>query len=143
MKVDHYHSGFEIRMLYSIWKITHDEKIGQAWKQYFEWYRAHLFTSDGLPKLTPKSFYPVNIHAVAEAILCLTVISEEDRTLDPTIEMLIEWSQETLEYRPGEYAYMIKKMPLLGAVKIKIPMFRWGQAWMLYALSCQLKSESV
>jgi hypothetical protein len=42
-----------------------------------------------------------------------------------------------MEYKPGEYVYLIKKLPILGEWRIKIPMIRWGQAWMFRAY-CEL-----
>jgi len=56
---------------------------------------------------------------------------EQRKYLDKTVE----WVIENMEDKEGEYLYLIKKLPLIGRYKIKIPMIRWGEAWMFRALS--------
>ncbi len=141
IRTDHYHSGFEIRMLYSIWEMTHIEKIKNSWEKYFHWYLHNMFTKEGIPKLTPASYYPVNIHSIAESILCLSSINTYKNDLNERIEKIIKWAEKEMEYKNGTYAYMIKYIPVFGEYKIKIPMLRWGQAWMFYALTVYLEPK--
>ncbi|TEU00900.1 MAG: hypothetical protein E3J23_01405, partial [Candidatus Stahlbacteria bacterium] len=68
--IDHYHSGFAIRCLYSIWKSTNDKKVYNSLKRYYKFYCGRMFTNEGIPKMTPKALFPINIHSCAEAILC-------------------------------------------------------------------------
>jgi len=142
IKVDHYHSGFEIRMLFSIWNDTQDEKIKTSWKRYFKWYKKEMFTSDGIPKLTPTNFYPVNIHSIAESMICLGTLNQYFKSLDSDIKIIEKYTTKKMQYKTGEYCYMIIKLPFVGEYKIKIPMLRWGQAWMLYAYSINLKDKN-
>ncbi len=62
---DHYHMGFEIRMLYSIWKMTNLEYLKDAWQKYFIFYLNNIFNDKGIPKLTKDDYYPINIHSIA------------------------------------------------------------------------------
>lgn len=142
IKVDHYHSGFEIRMLFSIWNDTKDEKIKTSWKRYFEWYKKEMFTTEGIPKLTPTNFYPVNIHSIAESMICLGTLNQYFKSLEPDIKIIEKYTTKKIQYKTGEYCYMIIKLPFFGEYKIKIPMLRWGQAWMLYAYSLNLKNKN-
>ena len=127
---DHYHMGFEIRMLYSIWKMIDLEYIKNSWQKYFDFYLNNMFNNKGIPKLTKDSYYPVNIHSIAESIFCLSTLNEYYRNLDDKIVKIIKFAQEELEFKKGEYCYLVKKLSLFGEYKLKIPMYRWGQAWM-------------
>lgn len=132
---DHYHSGFEIRMLYSIWKNTGDERFRTAYKKYFSWYLDNLFEDDGSPRLYPRYSDIINIHACSEAILCLSTLLPEHGDLKQRLETVLEWTLRTMEFRKGEYTYLIKRMPFIGDLRVDIPMIRWGQSWMYLALS--------
>ncbi len=133
--VDHYHSGFEIRSLHSLWKMSGLKEYQNAYRRYYDWYQKNMFTEHGLVKFSPDSYYPVNIHSVAEAILCQSILLDDHPGRLPYIDNLLSWTIENLEYSPGEFTYLIKRKPLLGEVNLRIPMMRWGQAWMFRALS--------
>ena len=135
IRTDHYHSGFEIRMLYGLWVTTGLEQFRQAYQKYYEWYLSNMFTEGGLVKLTPTRYYPVNIHAIAESILCQATLLDCYPERLYSIKSIIKWAEQNMEYKGGRYVYMIKKYPAFGEWKIKIPMIRWGQSWMLRALS--------
>jgi len=132
---DHYHSGFEIRMLYRLWKLTGMEKFKAAYLKYYSWYQSRMFTSDGRVKNGPESYYPVNIHSIAEGILCKAVLFEDHPDEFQQLKHIIYWGEKNMEYADGEYVYMIKKNPIIGEWHLRIPMLRWGQAWMFRALS--------
>ena len=52
-----------------------------------------------------------------------------------SIEKIVDWVIKNMEYKEGEYTYLINKVPLIGRWRIDVPMIRWGQAWMFRALS--------
>ncbi|MDX4059289.1 hypothetical protein Q6A89_02040 [Aliarcobacter skirrowii] len=136
IKFDHYHSGFEIRMLYNIWKNTNSLHIKNAWIKYFTFYNKYLFNKEHIPKLTVKKFYPVNIHAIAESILCLNQVNQYyENKYDFKIKLIYEWLEKNMKFDKGEYCYKIIKLPIIGEYKVKIAMYRWGQAWIFYALT--------
>jgi hypothetical protein len=130
---DHYHMGFEIRMLYSIWKISNLDYIKESWEKYVNFYLNNMFDKDGIPKLTKENYYPINIHSISESILCLSTLNEYYKNFNDKIERIINFSNKELEFKKGQYCYLIKKFPLMGEYKLKIPMYRWGQAWILLA----------
>lgn len=132
---DHYHSGFEIRALYGIWKNTSDTRFQKAYKKYLNWYTNNLFEDNIVPKFTPRSMYPIDIHSCSEAILCRATLLNDHPEQVEYLEKTVEWVMNNMEYKEGEYVYLIKNLPLVGEKKIKIPMIRWGQAWMFRALS--------
>lgn len=132
---DHYHSGFEIRALYGIWKNTNDNRFQKAYKKYFNWYINNLFEDKIVPRFTPRSMYPIDIHTCSEAILCRAALLVDHPEQMQYLNKTVEWVTKNMEYGEGEYVYLIKNLPLIGKWKIKVPMIRWGQAWMFRALS--------
>ena len=135
MVTDHYHSGFEIRMLYNLWKHTSLDRFRRAYQKYYSWYLKNMFTRVHIPKINAKRLYPVNIHACSEAILCTASLLPDHPEQRDNLLKTVEWVVRKMEHKPGTYTYMIKRLPILGKWTLKIPMIRWGQAWMLRALS--------
>jgi hypothetical protein len=128
--IDHYHTGFVLRALYSIYKITKDYqlfmKIGKCYHHYLE----NFFENNMVPKLKPGSKYPINIHSCAEAILCLSTLSEDFPEGLETLKRMTAWTIQNMQDKKGYFYYMV-----LPKRTIKIPYIRWAQAWMLNALS--------
>lgn len=134
INIDHYHSGFEIRCLYQLWKHTNHEPLKVAYKRYFNWYNTHMFKNNIIPLIKPKKLYPINIHACAESILCRSNLLTDHPEFKNHIYKTIKWISKKMEYKPGEYSYLRQK--LFGIpISTKIPMLRWGQAWMLKSMT--------
>lgn len=142
IRTDHYHSGFEIRMLFGLWKHTGDVRFKDSYEKYFKWYLKEMFVDNTIPKQTPDSFYPVNIHSCAESILCQATLLSEHRERERYLYETLMWVLRKMEFAPGQYTYLIKDIPLLGEWKVNIPMIRWGQAWMMRALTELLITEN-
>jgi len=138
--IDHYHSGFAIRSLYSIWKLTGDEKIHKAVSRYYNFYLNNFFKSKTIPKITPTSIYPIDIHACAEAILCNGLLQGNFPKGKEYLENSIKWVIENMQTKEGWFIYRIEN---IEGIKwgVKIPYIRWGQAWMLNALSYVLLNK--
>jgi len=133
-RLDHYHSGFEIRALYSIWKNINDNRIFNAVKRYYSFYLKNFFENKSIPKLTPKNKYPINIHACAEALLCNATLIYDFPEGKEYLSNATRWVIKNMQDKTGYFYYMLRKLRGIE-IKIKIPYVRWGQAWMLKALS--------
>jgi len=139
--IDHYHSGFEIRMLYGMWRSTGDPRFREATQRYFRFYLDNLVTkTDGkiIPKMTPYSVYPINIHSCAEAILCNATLANEFEEARSLLPGLWDWVITNMQTNAGWFIYMIR-MELGRERRVAIPFIRWGQAWMFIALSTLAK----
>jgi hypothetical protein len=136
-RIDHYHSGFEIRLLLRIAGLTGENAFRDAALRYAAFYRGHLLEPSGsyvIPKMQPHRVYPVDIHSCAEALLVQaeagSLFSDSGRLLDG----LLLWILPRMQTRSGSFAASYRKIgPFVR--KTRIPYIRWGQAWMLYALS--------
>ena len=135
IKVDHYHSGFEIRSLLALSEASGEERFREAAFRYFEWYRKTLFRADHSPKPSPGRAYPLDIHACAEAVLCLATVAAVRPGLDEDLAATLDWVLDRMEYRPGEFAHKLVAYPLIGPARVRLTLTRWGQAWMFRALA--------
>ena len=138
IRTDHYHSGFEIRMLYSLWKNTEHKDFQKGYQKYYQWYLKNMFLMDHIPKMTPHNLYPINIHSCAEALLCQSTLLPDHPERFAQIQRTVDWIIKKMEYMPGQYIYLIRNLSFGGKWKTKIPYIRWGQAWMFRAL-CELQ----
>ncbi|HKS28046.1 MAG TPA: hypothetical protein VJS44_09510, partial [Pyrinomonadaceae bacterium] len=129
---DCYHSGFEIRCLWGLWKATRDERFRAAALKYFQFFKSAYIGANGEVMNLPGRIYPVDIHACAEALLCPAVMSEtEPEDSFDIISKALPWVVETMQNSDGSFAYMAFE----GGRIDRTPYIRWGQAWMLRALA--------
>jgi hypothetical protein len=135
--LDHYHSGFEIRMLDSIWRITGDKRFQESFESYSRFYLHNFFESDNskfIAKNNPENLYPIDIHACAEAILCLSRLANYNEQARDMLPGVCQWIINNMQTTKGWYRYIIIKRKFREHA-VNIPYIRWGQAWMLLALS--------
>lgn len=136
-RIDHYHSGFEMRCLYNIWVTTGDKIYKVALEKYYDFYKNNLiqYTSNGaFPNMYPGTLYPINIHSCAEAILLNATLAEEFDSARVLLDQVVTPILERMKIRKGWFKYVIRK---IGPFEMhtNIPYMRWGQAWMFLALS--------
>lgn len=132
---DHYHSGFEIRMLYSIYKLLGDDRFHRSYRKYFDWYNENMYEHGYIPKYTIQSKYPINVHTCAEAILCQAALLNDHKENKDKLSRLIPWVLSEMEFKQGAYIHTISKTFFGVKIRSKLEMMRWGQAWMFRALS--------
>jgi hypothetical protein len=136
--VDHYHSGFEVRCLYGLWKHTQEASIARALQAYYAFYGEHFFLDGRVPKMTPQRLYPVNIHSCAEAILCHSTLAPDFGQAWDYLAGCVPWIVDRMQHRRGWFIYMIRRLGGIVPWRVEIPYIRWGQAWMLRALAACL-----
>ena len=134
--IDHYHTGFVLRMLHSIWKLTNREDVFIALEKGFRFYMNFMFENETIPKLKPDNKYRIDIHSCAESINCLTTLSDTFPEAKSRAEKVLDWTIKNLQDDTGYFYYGILKNRLFRYhFKSKIPYIRWSQAWMMKALS--------
>jgi len=131
--IDHYHTGFVLRHLDTIQRATGAEFIVKPLSQGYQFYLNKLFTEDGVPKFTPDSLYPIDIHSCAEALLCLSQIGASLGSFD-RLSTVFQFTIENMRNNEGFYIAEIRKR-LWGEQRVNVPYMRWGQAWMFLALA--------
>jgi hypothetical protein len=131
--IDHYHTGFILRHLDTIQRATGADFINQPLKQGYSFYVNELFTGDGVPKYTPDSLYPINIHSCSEAILCLSQLGTDQGGFD-RLEAVVSFTIKNMRADEGFYIAELRKR-WWGEQKVTVPYMRWAQAWMFLALA--------
>ncbi len=140
--VDHYHTGFVLRMLFAIWQHTGKPAIRKALDHCFHHYHQHFFEAEGIPKLMPGRKYRIDIHSCAEALICLSTLGDLYPDSVALKENVYRWTTHNLLSRKGYFYYGILKSRFTRfPFKSKIPYLRWGQAWMMLALSLMLNDK--
>ncbi len=137
--IDNYHTGFVLRMLHSIWKLTGREDVFTALSNCYHHYIENFFEDNRIPKLMPDRKYRIDIHSCAESINCLSELAGTFPEGLPLAENIVKWTRQNLQDKTGYFYYGILKSRFTGMpFKSKIPYIRWGQAWMLRALTSYL-----
>jgi hypothetical protein len=131
--IDHYHTGFVLRHLDAIRKALADDSFDENIDLGYDFYRQRLFNNEGIPKFTPDSLYPIDIHSCSEAILTLSQMEEIPQD-DPLLAKVIDFNSRKMLSAEGYYIAEIRKR-FWGEQKVKIPYMRWGQCWMLLSLA--------
>lgn len=132
--IDHYHSGFKIRSLHAMWKMTNEEIYYKSLKNFYLYYLENLFLARTIPKASPNRLYPIDIHSCAEAILCNSTLAEDFPEANEYLNNCVPWILDNMQHPQGWFIYKIRKLFPRIYWKLKIPYIRWGQAWMLKAL---------
>lgn len=135
---DHYHSGFEIRMLYDIWRNTKNKKVKDAADAYYAFYSDNYFAEDFAPILTPKGSYTIDIHSCAEALILNSSITDINPLSKDIMKKTGNWIIKNMQMEDGSFRYRIIKTDK-KEIKNNMPYLRWGQAWMLLGLSSALR----
>jgi hypothetical protein len=138
-RIDHYHTGFEIRMLHRIGRGLDDPQLLSAARRYYDFYRQHLLYQDNdmlMPKYMPDRIYPVDIHSCAELIMLNSELAA-DNMFPESLEILQRGAQWVFENMVDERGHLYARIEALRnfKVRVRIPYMRWGLAWMLLALA--------
>ncbi len=131
--IDHYHTGFVLRHLWTVYGATQNKAVLKGLELGYRFYVERLFTEAGVPKFTPDSLYPIDIHSCAEAILTLSLLGPQLGGLE-RLEPALAFTSRRMRSPEGYYFGEIRQRWGREQV-VDIPYIRWGQAWMLLALA--------
>jgi len=138
-RIDNYHTGFVLECLNIIRRELGDEfKYEEELRNGLKFYKENLFLDDGTPKMTNKRIYPIDIHSCAQAIITFYELSDFEPKYLSMAEKVAKWTIKHMQDEKGYFYYRIYKYFV-----DKTPYIRWGQAWMLRALSSLFISSSL
>ena len=130
-----WHQGFILDALHDY--IAHARPSNDLYERSLlkgaAFYRDHQFLEDGRGKWRYPSVWPIDIHNQAQGIITFSRLSEYDSAFLDFAKTIADWTIERMQEPSGYFAY--QKWPRFTN---RIPYMRWGQAWMMLALSTLL-----
>lgn len=128
--IDSFHTGYNLIALRSLAEHLTLTEAEESVQRGFKYYREAFFARDGVVKYFNDRVYPIDVHAVAHALLTLIQLSDLDSGSRTLAHEIVDWSARNLQSPTGFYYY--QKRPWFTN---RICYMRWGQAWMLRGLS--------
>lgn len=123
--IDNFHTGYNLIALKKYQEYTENTKYQKAINNGFAYYEKELFTTEGEPKYYSHSFFPVDIHVCAYAIIMFMEFGKQERAQE-----IMTWTVKKFLNKKEYFDYQITKW-----YRNSIPYMRWSQAWILQALT--------
>jgi hypothetical protein len=134
--IDNFHTGFILESLHECRNLSPslvDETVlGKGYRFYLD----HFFCADGSVKYYHDRLYPIDAHAIAQALITLCKLATYDQRSNILLNRTLDWTLENF-YSGQDFFY--QKWPFFTN---RIPYLRWVTAWMLYAFSIMLEASS-
>src|SRR5262249_26366559 len=129
--IDNIHTAFILISLKQIIRSLNEPEWRENLHAGYRFYANSFLLADGRPKYYHNRLFPVDAHSAAAAIIALVELSDSVSGSLGMAENVIRWALRHLQDPTGYFYYRRTRF-----YTIKIPYFRWAQAWMLYALAC-------
>lgn len=137
--IDNFHTCFVLRNLFQCYLVNKDERILNAVKKGYTYYRNHLFFKDGRPKHFSKAKYAklrkYEMYDYAEGIKLGILLKDHVPGALQKSKNLAEDLVDNFQTKKG---YFLTRITSLGT-KHKVPYLRWPQAQIIYSLTKLLK----
>jgi len=142
---DNFHTAYNLEALMDYRETSGDGQFDRHLKKGFVYWQQNFFLANGLPKYYDDSIYPVDTHSCAQAILTmchahdLQIIDSTagERVLQSPLMMALkiaQWTFDHMQNRDGSFAFQEHRYWI-----DRTPYMRWGQTFMLFALSRLLR----
>lgn len=131
-RIDHFHTGAVLRHLDTVMRCCSANFVENPLKKGYEFYKTRLF-ENGIPKSTPHSLYPIELHSCAEAILCLSKFASRFGG-NELLDSVFDFSTTRMRHEDGYYVADIQRS--MGRERrTEIPYMAEGQSLMLLAFA--------
>lgn len=127
--VDNFHTGFVLCSFQTIRRSLRTVEFDDEIAAGYRYWKDHMFREDGAPRYYADRDWPIDVHAVAQAILTFLAFADEDRTAGDRARQMAGWAVDNLQDPRGFFHYRLHRR-----FRIRIPYIRWSQAWMHRAL---------
>ncbi len=130
--VDNYHTGFVLECLNVCRRaLGSDFNYNMELKKGLDFYAKKLFTDSGEAVISTENKYPINIHSCAQGIITFIELADFDATNKEISSKVAKWTVKNMQDESGYFYHLINGKGYVD----RMPYIRWGQAWMLLALS--------
>lgn len=128
--VDGYHTGFVLVALAEYRDYSGANHIDECLACGYDFYKQKCFADGWVPRFSPESLYPIDIHCVAQAILTFCRFSGLDDKALGRAAAVAMWAIANMQDDQGSFHFQMRRH-----YRIRIPYMRWGQAWLFRALT--------
>ena len=132
---DNYHTGIILDAILDYGRRSGTEEFMPAYRHGLDYYREHLFDPDGAPRFMNHRRWPRDIHGAAQGIITFSLAQTAIGQGAETATRVLRWTLANM-WDPGSGWFHYQKRRL-GS--LRIPLLRWGQAWMAHALGVYLE----
>jgi hypothetical protein len=139
--VDHFHTCFVMKGLAKIYLQTGDARIRDALARGLDYYLAHLFSEEGMPRPFSKAprltVYKCELYDCAECINLCLLLRQDFPQLEKTLATVVAGILEHWIKPDGSF----RSRKLISGWD-NVPMHRWAQSQMFRALAFYLREQS-
>jgi hypothetical protein len=132
---DNYHTGIILDAILEYGVRSRTEEFIPAYRQGLDYYREHLFDPDGAPRFMNHRRWPRDIHGAAQGIISFSLAQTAIGQGAETATRVLRWTLANMWDPKSAWFHYQKRR--LGS--LRIPLLRWGQAWMAHALGVYLE----
>jgi hypothetical protein len=138
--VDHFHTCFVMKALAKIHALTGDPEVLNALKRGVDYYLAHLFGDDRLPRPFARAprltVYKCELYDCAESINLCLLLRDRFPQLDDTLRTVVGGIMASWVRPDGSFR---SRRLLLGWDNV--PMHRWAQSQMFRSLAFYFREQ--
>lgn len=127
---DNYHTGGILDGLLEFYEETGDDRFMNYYWKGLEFYKLHLFESNGAPRWMHDKLYPFDIHGSAQGIISFRKAARYEAIYHDIADTIYSWAIHHL-YRPNKNDFIYRKGRF---VKWNYSLMRWCNAWMARAI---------
>ena len=136
--IDGFHSGYVLDCLLAcVESGVRAEEAVDAWRRGLRFYVDALIESDGTPRYTPESLYPIDGQCVAQAIQTLSLAAGREPWVAGIRQAVLRFGLEQMGRADGAFAFQREPW---GVNRVACP--RWVEGPMLSALSQMISAGS-
>ena len=130
--IDHYHTGFVLESFQNGKKYWNGSfEFDGNLKAGMKYYLDNLFESETIPKMNPVKKFPIDIQSCAQAIITIGEVMDDAVEKKEWLTNVADWTfQNMFDNKNGYFYFRIYKNRV-----DKTPYLRWGQSWMLRAIT--------
>ena len=128
--IDNFHTGYNLDSLKRYVDSVGDTDFEHHLQRGYHYFKQHFIGEDGRPRYYHNRTGPVDIQCAAQAVDTLAFFADQDPESLRLACKVADWTIANMQAADGHFYYRD-----LGWMKIKTPMFHWGQATMFKALA--------
>ncbi|WP_456439475.1 delta-aminolevulinic acid dehydratase [Psychroserpens sp.] len=126
---DSFHTGFNLDAIETYQQNTEDHSFQKYIQKGVDYYLAHFFEDNGMPKYYHNKTYPIDIHCPAQIIVTLSKLGVF-KNHEALLSKVLDWTIDNMQHKKGYFYYQLKK-----GMSSKISYMRWSNAFMFNAMA--------